>query len=50
MENGASAPLEQMLNFPWYFQSIQNFTYISIDFFQCYLKIDNDVMIYSKKK
>ena len=33
MENGAFALLKQMLNFPQYFQSIQNLTQIIPDFF-----------------
>ena len=46
MENGAFALLEQMLQFPSYnyFQKnskLKDF----LDFFQCCLKIENDVMI-----
>ena len=31
------------------FKSIQNFTKIFLDFFQCYLKIENNVMILNLK-
>ena len=43
MENGAFALLEQMLHFP-YFQKYY-MTEIFHKFFQCCLKIENDVMI-----
>ena len=46
MENGAFAPLEQISIFHNIFKSIQNFTYIFLEFFQCCLKKKkNDVMI-----
>ena len=54
MENGAFALLEQMLHFPQkrkcsifhiIFKSIQTLTSIFLEFFQCCLKIENDVMI-----
>ena len=41
MENGAFALKEQMLHFHNIFKSIQT----STEFFQCCLKIENDVMI-----
>ena len=43
MEKGAFALLEQMLHFP-YFQKYSK-PGIFIKFFQCCLKIENDVMI-----
>ena len=42
MENGEFAPLEESSIFHNIFISIQNLTYF---FFQCCLKIENDVMI-----
>ena len=46
IENGAFAPKEQMLHFPSYFQkySTLDFKFI-LNFFQCSLKIEHDVMI-----
>ena len=46
MENGAFALLEQMLHFPLYFQKYSKLNFnFSCFFFQCCLKIENDVMI-----
>ena len=45
MENGALAPLEQMLHFPFYFQKFKNLIKSFLEFFQCCLKTENDVMI-----
>ena len=42
MENGTFSKCSIFLTF---FKSTQNFTEIFLDFFQCYLKIENDVMI-----
>ena len=46
MENGVLVYLEQMLHFPEYFQNLSLFF---LTFFQCCLKIENDVMIAYKK-
>ena len=46
MENGAFALLEQMIHFHIIFKSIQNFTWIFLDFFSMLSKNKkNDVMI-----
>ena len=41
----AFAPLEQMLQFPYYFQKYSKLYLNFLDFFQCCLNIENDVMI-----
>ena len=43
MENGAFALLEQMLNFHYYFRKYSKLEFLN--FFSCFLKIENDVMI-----
>ena len=45
MENGAFALLEQMLHFPKYFQNYSKLNLNFLEFFQCCLKIENDVMV-----
>ena len=46
MENGAFAPKKKSSILHDIFKSIQNFTLIFfLSFFQCCLKIENDVMI-----
>ena len=46
MENGAFALLKQMLHFPKCFQKYSKLNLISSRFFfQCCLKIENDIMI-----
>ena len=46
MENRAFAPLEQIIHFPYYFQKYSKlYINFSLFFFQCCLKIENDVMI-----
>ena len=45
MKNGAFAHLEQMLHFPYYFHKYSNLAKIFLEFFQCCLKEENDVMI-----
>ena len=37
--------MEQMLHFHYIFKTIQNLPGIFVEFLQCCLKIDNDVMI-----